>query len=678
RLSASENRVCSDMKMLPVRHVAGSFSFAAPFYHERSRMFFRGMSCLGGFSTPAVLRGPGYLQFHCPPSSQNLFVLKHFSPSRLEISSTVAARRCMSTSSPGLSSVDRLLNFDLEMSASKKSLPELLRAVAVLAVCRFKPIVAHAEILVDWCKRLLGINLTLRFIRGSVFKHFCGGERMEQLKPVISSLEVEGVGSVLAYSAEDDISGALKKNASNYSVWDFHCEHLKESARAASIQEFGFIAVKLTALISPNDLKLASNCIIKIHNIFGKFAGIKEESTYGYIMMDQWTSLRVTRNEFLSLAPKYLDCTEIDEIFYRISSMDGHDADNLDNFSYFQWMKFFSLACIENVRLLKCFNTNEFQWNEAESARWNAAIDRFKDVLDVVAQQKNVAALLDAEQTYFQPAIDYMALQLQELLNKDRCILYNTYQSYRKDCLSRATADLQRAKTYKYICGIKLVRGAYMSLERQWAAKNGLMDPINDTFEETSAMFQKLTHLAFSNSYQTAVFFGTHNAKSILHILDIMKSRGITSKKGVISFGQLLGMFDHITFTLGHFGYNSYKYIPYGPIEEVIPYLVRRAQENSDVLSSCSEELRYFTREIFRRMTHPLRRHRHSSSTYEFVVLTNLFLSFQLRKRFLALIVAADPSPFYSLNKVTISIKVEFGLIVSTYRYSMPLQITAL
>ncbi|KAF8822688.1 proline dehydrogenase [Cardiosporidium cionae] len=604
------------MNNLSVRHVAGSFSSAASFYPERScsQMFFRSFSRFVGFSASPIRPLCGCLRFQRAPFSQYILFSKHFSPTPLVNSFAIYSRRSVSTSTTDVSSVRRLLNFDLEISASKKSLPQLLRAVGVLAVCRFKPIVVHAEMLLNLCKRLLGQNITLSFIRGSVFKHFCGGERMEQLKPVISSLETEGVGSVLAYSAEDDLSEMLKNSPNpDFLVWDYHSERLKESARAASAQQFGFIAIKLTAIISPLDLKSASTCIMKIHNSFGEFAGI-EKSTAGFMLKDQYAFSRLTKEDFFSKAHKYIDCAEIDELFYRISSINEHEIDHSDGITYFQWMKFFSLDCLENLRLLKCYNTNELQWNEEDSARWSASFYRFKDVLDVVAQQKNVAALLDAEQSYFQPAIDVMALNLQQLLNKDRCILYNTYQSYRKDCISRATADMQRAKSFKYIFGMKLVRGAYMPLERQLAAKEGLIDPINTTLEETCTMYQKMSHLAFSNPEQIAVFFGTHNAESILYILDIMKSKGITSTK-TVNFGQLLGMFDHVTFTLSHFGYNAYKYIPYGPIEDVIPYLVRRAQENSDVFSSCSEELRYFTREIFRRMAHPLRRHRHSPST---------------------------------------------------------------
>ncbi len=216
-----------------------------------------------------------------------------------------------------------------------------------------------------------------------------------------------------------------------------------------------------------------------------------------------------------------------------------------------------------------------------------------------LAHEKNVRLMIDAEQTYFQPAIDSMVLRLQRRYNKDRCVVYNTYQCYLKDSSVRLNGDMERSSRENFGFAAKLVRGAYMYAERELAIEEGRESPIHESLDDTHASYDRnvesvLEYIAKNNS-GAEVMFATHNSRSVKFAVRCMADMNI--RKGVY-FGQLLGMADNITFPLGASGYNVYKYVPYGPISEVMPYLIRRAQENSDLLGGVSLEREMLWKEL--------------------------------------------------------------------------------
>ena len=215
--------------------------------------------------------------------------------------------------------------------------------------------------------------------------------------------------------------------------------------------------------------------------------------------------------------------------------------------------------------------------------------------------------LIDAEQARFQPAIDNLVLDLQQTYNAvdvtDHPIIFNTYQCYRKNELEEIKADVERSERYNYHFGAKLVRGAYMESERAIAQLLGYPSPIHDTIEDTHQCYNGavdflLRHETFKN---LQVMLATHNQESIERAMRLMDELGIDKQAEKVYFAQLMGMSDNLTFNLGKAGYRAYKYVPYGKVKEVVPYLLRRAQENSAVLGSSKRELEMLIEELYRR-----------------------------------------------------------------------------
>jgi proline dehydrogenase len=218
--------------------------------------------------------------------------------------------------------------------------------------------------------------------------------------------------------------------------------------------------------------------------------------------------------------------------------------------------------------------------------------------------------LVDAEQARFQPAIDNLVNELQQKYNStdttDVPIIFNTYQCYRKGELEEIQSDVERSERYNFHFGAKLVRGAYLESERALAEVLHYPSPIHDTLEETHKCYDDAVDFLLRHSVKTdkklEVMCGTHNQVSTEKAIKLMDELGIDRQDGTVHFGQLLGMADNLTFNLGAVGYRAYKYVPYGKVGEVMPYLLRRAQENSAVLGNSNHELELLHEELRRRL----------------------------------------------------------------------------
>jgi len=217
------------------------------------------------------------------------------------------------------------------------------------------------------------------------------------------------------------------------------------------------------------------------------------------------------------------------------------------------------------------------------------------------AEKHNVAIFIDAEESWYQDAIDTLALELMFKHNTKKSIVYNTVQLYRHDRLDyiRSAHDYCRDNQVKI--GFKLVRGAYMEKERRQAQLKGLVSPINPTKEATDALFNEATIYCLDRLEDISICLGTHNEESCLKLVEEIEKRNIAKDNPGIYFAQLLGMSDNISFNLSAAGFNCAKYVPYGPVKEVVPYLIRRAEENTSVAGQTSRELNLIQREIERR-----------------------------------------------------------------------------
>lgn len=235
-----------------------------------------------------------------------------------------------------------------------------------------------------------------------------------------------------------------------------------------------------------------------------------------------------------------------------------------------------------------------------ERAAYERVIARVRQICATAAEAKR-RILIDAEETWIQQAIDDLAERMMEEFNRDEAIVYTTVQMYRVDRLDYLRALYGRGVERGFIPAVKLVRGAYMEAERTRAAANGQPDPIHPDKEATDAAFDAAVAFCIERIDHFALVVGTHNEASVAKLLDAMASRGLEPGDRRVECSQLLGMSDNLSRALAEHGYNSSKYVPYGPLATAIPYLVRRAQENSSVAGQTDRELRLVSAEIARR-----------------------------------------------------------------------------
>ena len=261
----------------------------------------------------------------------------------------------------------------------------------------------------------------------------------------------------------------------------------------------------------------------------------------------------------------------------------------------------FKPTAIASSKILQKVSENKpLEKNEQEL--YETILSRF-DTICSLAHKKGVKILVDAEESWIQDSIDEIVLRMMIKYNKQKTIVFNTSQMYRHDRLEYLERLKNIAEKENFLIGIKLVRGAYIEKENKRALKNNYRSPICDSKELTDLNFNKGASYILLNLNIFSLFSGTHNEESIYKIIDIMKSHNVDNGNQKIWFGQLYGMSDNISFNLANEGFNAIKYLPFGPIKEVIPYLIRRADENTSVKGQTSRELELIKTELKRRKT---------------------------------------------------------------------------
>jgi proline dehydrogenase len=236
----------------------------------------------------------------------------------------------------------------------------------------------------------------------------------------------------------------------------------------------------------------------------------------------------------------------------------------------------------------------------AEEAEWQRIIARF-DTACKAAFENDVFLLIDAEESWMQDAADAIVTDMMRTYNKQKAIVFNTLQMYRWDRLDNLKQLHELAKTEGFHIGMKLVRGAYMEKENDRAAAKGLQSPICVSKKATDVNYDAAVLYMVENLNQMAIFAGTHNEESSYKLMQLLDEKGIAKDDKRIFFGQLLGMSDNISFNLAAHNYNVAKYLPFGPVRDVMPYLIRRAEENTSVAGQTSRELTLIEKEKKRR-----------------------------------------------------------------------------
>lgn len=505
------------------------------------------------------------------------------------------------------------LDFDNAAAAyANHSNAAIIRSLAVFSLCSIQPLVKWADTVLRRMKMVLGKDFVNGIVKRTFFRHFCAGEDGEEIKPTLHELYENGIGGILDYAAEDDVeseSGPASREQpndvviartfdyENEATCDRHMHTFMKSISAAKASEGqGFAAVKVTALGQPKLLERVSASLVAVHNLFRRF----DEDLNGVITREEFE--KVYLELFSDGTPERLQ-----NLFDQLEKEDQDVTRRSGVVDYLSWSRRLKLQdiplLVKHCRVPGPVSLTAL--TDRELQLLNNMINRLSKLAEVAAES-GVRMMIDAEHSYFQPAINHAAVELQRRYNTHESVIYNTYQAYLKDSHERLIMDLERARREGWHFGAKLVRGAYMILERDRAERAGIPSPIHDSIEDTHLNYNRcvaevLEHVAGEGA---EVMVATHNQASIEATVSLMSQLGIEppDKSGVY-FGQLLGMADHLTYTLGQNGYRGYKYVPFGPVEEVMPYLIRRAQENSDLMGGVGHEMRLLRGELWRRFS---------------------------------------------------------------------------
>lgn len=236
----------------------------------------------------------------------------------------------------------------------------------------------------------------------------------------------------------------------------------------------------------------------------------------------------------------------------------------------------------------------------AETEEWNRVVARFDKVCKA-SHGNDIALLIDSEESWMQDAVDDLVEEMMRKYNKSKPIVFNTLQMYRWDRLDYLKKLHEKAKKEGFYIGMKLVRGAYMEKENERAQEMGYPTPICSSKEATDENYDDTVRYMVDNIDSMSVFAGTHNELSTYFLMNLMGEKGLKANDSRIWFGQLYGMSDNISFNLAANGYNVAKYLPFGPVKDVMPYLIRRAEENTSVAGQTSRELKMIKAERDRR-----------------------------------------------------------------------------
>mmetsp|Transcript_31244 Transcript_31244/g.52874 ORF Transcript_31244/g.52874 Transcript_31244/m.52874 type:complete len:453 (+) Transcript_31244:575-1933(+) len=450
-----------------------------------------------------------------------------------------------------------------------------------------------------------------------MFGHFCGGEDLRTIQPTVENLKRSGIGGILDYAAEADVGADVtistasadsdvptttRSNqalAREYSYQterqcDANVKIFETAIRAVhGVTPDGFAAIKVTALGNPILLERWSTALREIYKLFGRMDVDKD----GMVTFEEFTN--VWNQLFVGDSMEII----INDMFKRFDKKGKGFIDPI------AWtttldpplMRRLAGYCKKQGSFAQAvLTTDEEKLVKSMQSRLRRLV--------ALAADLNVRLMIDAEHTYFQPAIDNLVLSMQREFNKNTDCVYQTIQCYLKDARTRNQLFMDQARIENWQYAVKIVRGAYMHQERDRAKKRGEEDPIHSTIEDTHKCYEEIMEDVISRENvqegreKVNLVVATHNQSSVECTIRLLEEYGLERMESGVAFGQLLGMSDHLTYSLGQNGYKVYKYIPYGPILECLPYLIRRAQENSDLMGSVGYELGMLAKEIRRRM----------------------------------------------------------------------------
>ncbi|XP_061529441.1 proline dehydrogenase 1, mitochondrial isoform X2 [Phycodurus eques] len=476
-----------------------------------------------------------------------------------------------------------------EAYKSKDSL-ELLRSLLVLKMCSYDFLVEKNQEIMDFGKKVLGQKGFDQLMKMTFYGQFVAGEDHMTIRPLIQKNLAFGVGSVLDYSVEEDIIQEEDPQTPMYS-------NASSEEKGGSSMD-GFSAIKMTALGRPQFLLQFSEVLVKWQRFFSFLASMQGKD--GVDVLEQKLDLKQMQ-ECLSSVGANGD-------FYSVLTAQREKTSG--TFDLLDWDSLFDdranlaeLLVVPNVQLGELEPLLQ-DFTAEEEGQMKRILQRM-DILAKHAVKNGVRLMVDAEQTYMQPAIRRLTLDMQKIYNKDKPVIFNTYQCYLKDAFDNITLDVVLSRREGWHFAAKLVRGAYMRQERERALEFDYEDPINPDYETTNRTYHRcldfvLDEIALNRNANIMV--ASHNEATVKHTLWRMNELALLPRENKVFFGQLLGMCDQISFPLGQAGFPVYKYVPYGPVNEVMPYLSRRAQENRGFMKGAQKERELLWKELKRRL----------------------------------------------------------------------------
>lgn len=573
--------------------------------------------------------------------------------SRLYLSHITAANSTAPKSTPDNSTADKpskrrdpldLAFEDAKAAFKSKTNWELTRAYIVYTLCSIEPLVDNNMKIMKIVKGVLGEKLFTQLMKATFYGHFVAGEDENKIKPVLERMYSFGVKPILDYSAEEDLSkeeaekreiqalvpeggdkiepGSLKQFHVDKRFADLRYKvqsartyfYLNEATCERNTETFlkciqavaggkygtGIIAIKLTALGRPQLLLQVSEVIIRARKYMTELVGGEGNVLTHHLSVEDLEK-KLSKIQDQESVKKFLTQVTADQKgIMHLFPWSGIIDENLELSSTFR------VPDVNTGRMARFIT----QLTGNEEVMFRNMVKRMNTIIKA-AEEVDVCIMIDAEHSYFQPAIARITVEFMRRYNSKKTRLFNTYQCYLKNAFREITTDLEQAERQHFYFGAKLVRGAYLDHERARASTMGYEDPTNPTFDATTEMYHKVLveclkkmkafREAGEKNKRVEIMVASHNENTVRFTIQKMKEYGIEPGETSICFGQLLAMCDYLTFPLGQSGYSAYKYTPYGPVNEVMPYLSRRAQENKGVLKKIKKEKRLLIREILRR-----------------------------------------------------------------------------
>jgi proline dehydrogenase len=435
-------------------------------------------------------------------------------------------------------------------------------------------------------------------VKRTFLQHFCGGENIDEVIPTMERLADKKIGVILDLSMEADLDAPELIGQAAVDEAKYVVKLRKESIDIAAHKPNNFIAAKPTSLMPPGLLHSWTSTL----NILRDQVNLSSQN--GELSLQQFKSLEKTFPALITL--------DLDDLFEK------NDLDKSGTLNFADLSAIFSFNNFENCKALVNVTApirkgdRVLTLEDLETGK--LCYEETKD-LCAYARIKKVKVIIDAEQTYFQTAIDNICNSLCQLYNAREvdqngwngpCII-SSYQMYRLDTFDRLKADIKRAELDGYSLAVKLVRGAYMYSEKERALEIGIPSPFHDTIEETHLNYnsaveyviKKQTSVPLRGEFvKLALVVASHNHESIQKTTALMEKHGVPKKGGWVNFGQLKGMQDGVTGVLASNGYSTNKVIPYGPVQVVIPYIHRRAMENFAMVSAMKYDKEAISKEI--------------------------------------------------------------------------------